>query len=104
MREKKIAQLIARHRGVKDADEYSAFNLLSPDALIESSREIMSNSPIGFGECALLSASWAVYLQDYYSIPAIVVAGDLKIGGVTVFKTKKNIPSSSKKGKIINDT
>jgi hypothetical protein len=49
----------------------------------------------------MLSSAWAGYLRDHHSIPAIVVAGDLKISGLRVFKYQEKLPEPSGKGRII---
>ncbi len=104
MEDLQLKQLISRYRGIKEADRYFQYKLDTIQPLIESARTILNSSPIGFGECALLSASWAAYLQDNFSIPAVVVAGDLNINGVMVFKTNKNLPALKKTGKLIKGT
>lgn len=103
MRNKNLKQLIARSRGVAEAEAYASFKLEDPQPLIESARELMETIPPSFGACAMMSASWVGVLQDHFSNPAIAVAGDLKIGGARVFKCKKNLPDFKKPGKLILD-
>ncbi|WP_335924625.1 hypothetical protein [Shewanella indica] len=43
---------------------------------------------------------WAGYLRDKYHIPAVVVAGDLKVKGRRIFRCKKNLPQGGKSGQI----
>jgi hypothetical protein len=97
-----IKQLISRGRGVEEAEIYELFILENPQALGDSAQELMSNIPPTFGACAMISSIWAAYLKDHFSIPAIVVAGDLKISGRTIFKCKKNLPDPTKSGNIIS--
>ncbi len=94
MRNKLLTQLVARSRGVSAAEAYASFRLENPRVLADTAIELMENIPPSFGACAMMSASWAGFLQDHYSISAIVVAGDLKIEGSKVFKCKKNLPDS----------
>ena len=101
MRSTIIKQLISRARGITDADRYFSYKLDSPQIIADSARELMSEIPPSFGACAQMSATWAGYLKDHLSIPAIVVAGDLKIQGARVFKCKKNIPEPTREGRII---
>ncbi|EJG1993271.1 hypothetical protein ACPV5H_25360 [Vibrio harveyi] len=97
-----LKQLVARHRGVDEASSFSSFELSSPQPLIESAKKVLSNVPPSMGACAPLSAAWAKTLRDDYDIPAIVVAGDLKILGKRIFKCKKNLPEASANEQIIN--
>lgn len=100
-RETTINQLIARYRGAEDAKRYQLYSIDSQKAFAESAKEIMQNIPPTFGACAMLSAAWAAYLQDIYDIPAIVVAGDLKIGNSRIFKCKTNLPGFEEKSKAV---
>ena len=102
MQKSKVNQLISRYRGVDDAQQYLDYTLESPQQLLDVARDIMRNIPPTFGACAMLSAMWAGYLKDHHSIPAIVVAGDLKISGKTIFKCKKNLPEPTKSGNSIS--
>jgi hypothetical protein len=97
-----IKQLISRGRGVVEAERFEKFTLESPQALGESAQELMSKIPPSFGACAMISSMWAAYLNDHYSVPAVVVAGDLKISGKTIFKCKKNLPEPTKSGNIVS--
>lgn len=97
-----IKQLISRGRGVEEAERYELFTLEYPQNLGNSARELMSNIPPTFGACAMISAMWAAYLKDHFSIPAIVVAGDLKVSGKTIFKCKNNLPDPTKSGNIVS--
>jgi hypothetical protein len=97
-----IKQLICRSRGIKEAEKFEAFALRAPQILAETAQELMSNIPPTFGACAMISSMWAAYLQDHFSVPAIVVAGDLKLGSKTIFKCKKNLPEPKQGGRIIS--
>jgi hypothetical protein len=101
VREREIKQLISRSRGIPEAERFFSFRLDSSKVLAETANEILSQTPPSFGMCAQLNASWAGLLNECYSIPAIAVAGDLKISGKRVFKCKKNLPEPSKSGKVI---
>jgi hypothetical protein len=96
-----IKQLIVRASGISVAENYFSYKLKSRQVLAETAQNLMSIVPPSFGECALLSASWAGFLQEEHSIPAIVVAGDLKIKRTRVFRCKKNIPVGGRTGKLI---
>lgn len=87
-----LTQLIARYRGVDDSKEFSSFELSDNQPLLEIARDILTKIPPSFGSCAILSAVWAARLRDDYKMPAMAVAGDLKINKTRVFKCKRNIP------------
>jgi len=102
MRDIELKQIITRNRNLQDAENYFNFTLEEPSAMCETAQEIMRMVPPTFGACAMLSATWAAMLNDHHSIPAIVVAGDLKINGTRVFKCKRNIPDGKNTGKLIS--
>lgn len=102
MRTPSIEQLVARYKGVNEAELFNNFTLQNPQFLCDSAKDIMTNVPPSFGACAMISAMWAGYLKDHYSIPAIVVAGDLKVSGLTILKCKKNLPEPTKSGNIVS--
>lgn len=103
MRNKILRQLIMESRGSPEVEKYEMFRLIDPQPLAVTAKELMSIIPPAFGACAMLSASWAGVLQDQYSIPAIVVAGDLRINEHTVFDCKKNLPDFDSPGKLVAD-
>ena len=100
-RHKTLRQLIARSRGVKDANEFFQFELEDLSALGESARSLMSEVPPAFGACVMLSSSWAGYLRERHGIPAIAVAGDVRIEGSRIFKYKQRLPEAGAKGKVV---
>lgn len=102
MREKLLRQLITKYRGASEAEYYFSYSLKNIEPLANTARQFMSTIPPSFGACAQMSACWAGYLREHHSIPAIVVAGDLKINGTRVFKCKENLPDAKKTGKIIS--
>ncbi len=101
MNSKKLYQLISKYRGVCEANRFAEYKLESLQVLADTAKEFMTNVPPSFGLCTLMSAGWAGYLQDHYSVPAIVVAGDLAINNTKVFKCKKNLTVAKNTGKFI---
>lgn len=95
MRNKTLKPLITSAYSLQEAENYFKFQLDDPNVLASSANEILSNVPHSFGACAMLSAVWAAILRDRYSIPAIAVAGDLKINNETIFQCNNNIPEKS---------
>ena len=73
------------------------------ELLGRTGREVLSDVPPRSGDCAMLSALWASGLNEYYSMPAMVVAGDLKINGRKAFNCKKNIPTSNDSMRTIKE-
>lgn len=90
--QKIIRQLISRFCGIEKSNEYEKFKLNKTQPIVDSANLIMQAHPIAIGSCAMLSSSWAAFLNDEYSIPAIAVAGDLSINNKRIFKCKKNLP------------
>lgn len=100
MRDRKIEQLISRYRGANEAQSYKNYKLASPDILATTAKDMLKIIPPSLGACALISSVWADTLRSQHNIPAIVVVGDLKISGTTVFKCKKNLPTGGNTGKF----
>lgn len=100
VRDKELKQLISRSRGVSEADKFFAFKMETPQDLMETANEILSQTPPLFGACAQLNSSWAGLLKEHYSMPVVVVAGDLKISGTRVFKCTKKLAEGGKSGKV----
>ena len=104
MRQRTLEKLIARDRGTPERDQYSTYMLPAPHVLVETARKFLAHIPPTFGACAMLSAGWAAFLRDNHNIPAIAVAGDLKVRGTKVFKCKENLPQPGQTGKVISRT
>lgn len=100
-RQIKLKQKIARSRGVTESEAYFRYRLYDLAPFGESAQALMREVPPSFGSCVMLSCAWASYLRDHFSIPAIVVAGDLKICGARIFKYKEKLPEPSGRGKIV---
>ncbi|WP_335908482.1 hypothetical protein [Shewanella indica] len=101
IRQIKLKQKIARSLGVAESEAYFDYQFHDPAPFGESARALMREVPPSFGSCVMLSCAWASYLKDHFSIPAIVVAGDLKISGARIFKYKEKLPEPSGTGKIV---
>ena len=101
MRNCALKHLITMGRGVSEAEAYESYILNNPQLLAATARELMAAIPPTFGACAMMSATWAGFLKDRYSIPAIVVAGDLAISGTRIFKCTKNLPDVEKSGRLV---
>lgn len=97
-----IKQLISRTRGVEAAEYFDSFFLGSPDPLDQSAMDILSKAPSSFDSSAMLSAMWVAYLKENYAIPAVVVLGDIKVSGKTIFKCKKNLPEPTVSADLIS--
>ncbi|MBU0673151.1 MAG: hypothetical protein KJ950_00740 [Proteobacteria bacterium] len=99
--DKILKKLITKYCGKQKADEYFSFKLEGKQVLIDTAQELLESLPPSFGACALISATWAGFLRDKYSVPAIVVAGDLEIEDKKIFKCRKNLPVPKKTGKLV---
>lgn len=100
-RQLKLKQTIARSRGVAESEAFFSQEFNDPAPFAESARALMSEVPPAAGSCVMLSCAWASYLQEKYSIPAIVVAGDLKIAGARVFKYKEKLPEPRGRKEVV---
>lgn len=100
-RQIKLKQKIVKSLGIAKSDSYFSYEVHDVAPFQASAQALMHAVPPSFGSCVMLSCAWASYLKDHFSIPAIVVAGDLKISGKTIFKYNKKLPEPSAKGKIV---
>lgn len=89
-----INELIKKYLGNDIEERFGRFSLTDFESIKESAFFVLQNAPNQFGDCAALSAIWAAILEDQYNIPVVVVAGDLLINDVSVFKCYSNIPES----------
>ena len=101
MRNTKLQPLISKAQGASQFNYFVSYQLLDPRPLIDTALDIMRNVAPSFGACAPLSAVWAAMLNEQFDIPAIAVAGDLKISRRTIFKCKKNIPEPTRPGAFV---
>ncbi|MDZ4077620.1 MULTISPECIES: hypothetical protein [Hydrocarboniphaga] len=101
MKDQELNGLIVRALGATAANQFDAFRLTDTRPLAASARELMGNIEPMPGACALLSATWALYLRDRFNIPAVVVAGDLKVAGQWVFRGTSALPPMGNTGAII---
>lgn len=104
MRENKLREIIYRDCGEEEYLKYSSAIGISVHDLSEAASRTLASIPPTFGSCVMVSAALAAALEVYYSIPAIVVAGDLKINGFDVFKCKNNIPMPTREERTTSET
>ena len=97
-----IGQIIARDRGKEDASTFASYVLDDVAPITTTAKELLQSVPPASGACAMLSAGWAAYLRHRFSIPAVAVAGDLKIRDHFVFECTENIPVGTGQGMVIS--
>jgi len=95
-----ILPLIAIHRGEAEAQAYAGFSLVDTKVLADTAIDLLKYVPRSFGACAMLSAGWVSYLRNHHDVPAVVVAGDLQVNGVLVFKCESNVPTHGAAGQV----
>ncbi len=82
----KIKQLISIADGVITAHEYCTYKVTNLDILQKTVKTVLHDIPIEYAKCVPMSSILAAYLLDNHNIPAIVIAGDLKIQGEKCFQ------------------
>jgi hypothetical protein len=91
------ADLIRRDRSANDAQCFHAFEWTddSRNAFAATGKDALRIVAPSFGQCAMISAVWAVLLRDQNKLPAVAVAGDLILKGKSVFTCDRNVPTST---------
>ena len=100
LRSAELKSLIARSFGKTEAEAFFNYQLKSLKPLADSARQLMREVPPFSGACVMISSSWVSFLREEYSIPAVVVAGDLKISGKPLFKYKEKLPIPANSNKV----
>jgi hypothetical protein len=90
-----LKELIARDRSHDDAALFEQCHVSDVDAVATIGAEILDHTPVFHGACASMSAAWAALLSDRLELPAVAVAGDLMIGGFTIFLCDRNLPDAT---------
>ncbi|MBY0540593.1 MAG: hypothetical protein K2P52_04170 [Campylobacterales bacterium] len=88
-----IYNLIEKYKSNEEKNEYIEYVYDDVEILKQTGIELLTEVPILPGLCAPMSARWAYILNKNYSIPAIVVAGNLKLNGNTIFNCNQNLPT-----------
>lgn len=96
-----ITQIISECRDSGDANRYIDYTLPSQSILDYTCKKVLKSVPMMENSCALLSALWAIYLNDFYKIPAVVVLGDFKVDGNTLYECSKKPEEPQSSGDIV---
>ena len=87
-----LKRLITRAMGEEEAQRAAAFEVSDVNVLSETAQELMRMLEPTPGACVMMSAAWAQHLRTAYNIPAVAVAGDLKIAGRWAFRMNRPLP------------
>ncbi|NVJ52442.1 MAG: hypothetical protein HWD90_02015 [Campylobacteraceae bacterium] len=98
-----IYKLIEKYKSIEEKKEYMEYIYDDIEILKQTGIDLLTEVPILPALCALMSARWAYILNENYSIPAIVVAGDLKLFGNTIFSCNSNLPTDINSDTYIKD-
>lgn len=102
--DKDLLALIARALGADQLRAHGDYRLPDTTVLAESAQSLMrAVEPIP-GACLHLSATWALHLRDVRGIPAVAVAGDLKVADRWVFRGAAALPKTAASGQVIRSS
>lgn len=93
--------LIARALGASDAERFVRFQLKDVGVLTQTARSLLSLVAPMPGACLMLSASWALFLREKHAIPAVAVAGDLKVRDEWIFRGTDALPSTGRNENVV---
>lgn len=98
-----LQDIITRDRGAEAYTEYAAYQITSPDVIVETARRTLVSISPAFGSCVMISAGFVAALKSQ-GVPAVVILGDLLIDGDYAFKCRGNIPGATYDGEVVNAT
>ena len=89
-----LGKLIARHHGWQAAKAFKAYEMADADRakVTDCALEVLRAFPPIPGACALMSAAFAVRLEQMLTAPVHVVAGTLAVENEPVFGRRAGIP------------
>lgn len=99
-----LKPLITRALGAIEAERTLAFQAPDLEILGATAQQLMNMTPPSIGACVLMSAAWALHLREKYEMPAVAVAGDLRIAGKWVFRATDPLPEFRQTGQVIKMT
>ena len=90
-----LGKLVARHHGWQAAKAFKAYEMSDNDRarVTECALEVLRAFPPIPGACALMSAAFAVRLEQMLTAPVHVVAGTLLVENEPVFGLRAEIPA-----------
>jgi hypothetical protein len=92
-----LGKLVARQRGWPAAKAFKAYEMTEDDrtTITASALEVLRVFPSIPGACALMSAAFAVRLEQMLEVPIVVVAGVLSVENDPVFGRRGEVPSEA---------
>ena len=82
---------------------FEKFTLTDTGPIFQSSLKTLDHIQNGFGQCTIMSAYLCALLTDEYKLPAVTVAGDLIVSGITAFQTDIKIQQPNRPDTILDD-
>ena len=82
---------------------FENFILTDTQPIAQASLKTLNDIPRGFGQCVIMSAYLCALLTDEHKLPAVIVAGDLSISGISAFQTDIRIQQPNQPDIILND-
>ena len=96
--ENELKSLVTRALGAKEAERTLAYQLPDLTVLENTAQQLLRMTPPNAEASVLMSAAWALHLRDKYDMPAVAVAGDLKVADRWIFRATDALPAFPKAG------
>lgn len=103
IRKRKLKELITESFDRYYCEIFEKFTLTDTGPISQSSLKTLDHIQKGFGQCTIMSAYLCALLTDEYKLPAVTVAGDLIVSGITAFQTDIKIQQPNKPDTILDD-
>jgi hypothetical protein len=87
-----LQQLVTRARGVEEAQRGATFRLEDLQVLTDAMNKTLESFVPKPGACVSMSVLLECLLRDRYGMPAVCVAGEVRVQGKWLFRSSERLP------------